>query len=288
MNAERSMAPMEVRRYEIGERDALRMIGRKYNGWLDYHWTQHTSHVIENTGEILNIMHEVDPGAVTERDVRRGRLLAAFHDFEQDFVVADMSFGGLSLDKIVRNPMNEEMSASAASKYMKEFGFSGSDIGDVRGDIDCTIAVPDPDFTGTFYQPKLQTGASLTGIALGLADLGCAGMEGPARFHEDGAAWFRELFIGVREFLDSGELSHQDDLRQFMMGWLQGQVNFAKGRKERTEIEINLLPKPMQEPVRSLFPHFEATIHMTQRNLQLARQFSFSDLITFFGYRHLH
>lgn len=285
MNAERPMAPMEIRRFELGEQAALRMIGRRFDGWVDYHTTQHTIHVIENTGAVLGVMHTVDPSVVTERDVRRGRLLAAFHDLEQNFEVVETSFGGMQFSTIKRDPFNEDRSASEASQYMRENGFSGSDIGDVRGDIACTIAVPDPMFPGTFYQPKLQSGASLTGIALGLADLGCAGMEGPDRFHEDGAAWFRELFVGVRELLESGELSHVDDLRQFMMGWLQGQVNFAKGRKERTEVEIGLLPAPMQEPVRSLFPHFDATIRMTQKNLQLAKQFSFSDLITFFGYK---
>lgn len=286
MGREDRITPHEALKFNLAERVGLRIIGEKFDNWLDYHNSRHTLMVVKNAGSILATMHKVDPLAVTERDVKKGGLLAVYHDIVQNFQIISHRTGCLVFDKIERDPNNEARSASEEDNYMAVKGFPKEDREGIYQDMSCTIAVPDPLFPGTFYQPNLGPDSSFIARAVAFADLGCAGMEGPTRFREDGMAWFRELFVGVKDLLSQGGLTteQENDLRDFMLSWLDGQVKFAKGRQKRTALEIEMLPEEMRGPIWKLFPHFESTISMTEKNHRLAQNFSLEKLTTFFGY----
>lgn len=286
MRVENGLTPEMALMFESGEQYALDVIGQRFDGFRDYHNTLHTSRGIEKTGQILTVMNRVDPTLVSKRDIHRGRLRTAFHDIVQNARIVPRHFGSLVIDTIKQDSKNEFNSANEELNYMITQGFPYDDMVGVYQDTACTVAEPDPDFPGSFYQPHLSVHQSFLGMAVALADLGCAGMEGPDRFHEDGTALFREQFIGVRDLLKQGGLTTQQekDLKDFMLIWLEGQTGFTKGRQKRTAIEIGMLPEDMRGPIWELFHHFRDSISMTEKNHRLAQSWSLSELATFFGY----
>ena len=286
MGVEKGPTRNEASRFKKAEQFALGLIEDRFDGELAYHNTKHTSRVIKDTGRILTVMNSIDPIAVPKIDILRGRFVAAFHDVVQEYDLMPQEIGDMVVDKIERHPDNEAKSAFEARRYMATTDLDPANREWVHKDIMCTATLPDSVYVRSFYQPNLYAEQSFIGLAVALADLGVAGMHGPADLHEDGVALFREQFVGVADLLGDVGLTDQQkkDTKDFMLAWLKGQIGFAKGREARTGLEVGLLPEDMRGPVWELFPHFQQSIIRAERHYDLAQEFSLRELATFFGY----
>jgi hypothetical protein len=263
---------------------------------LPFHNKAHTESVIRRTTLVLEAARSADPEAVTERVVEFGKLIAAYHDIVQNWtekVEAHPQFG----KKLVRHRFaieNETDSMDALMICMERANlnsphgnlFSAEDIAIAREAIMATVPDYDPE-TKTAIQPQLNEKSSLVAKALALADLGTAGIDGPESFLVEGDALFRENNLDIAEALAEGDNSDPDAkerYRQRMLKWVQDQISFAEGRKQRLNSELEGLPENVQNEIRKLFINFDATIEAARAQLEARRSMSFEELSRSMGY----
>jgi len=143
---------------------------------------------------------------------------------------------------------NEKASADVAIEFMNQINqevgtqvFSKDDKNTIREAIDATIPGFDPE-KGTVVQPNMNEQSSLVARAVGLADLGTAGMDGPKAFLPEGDALFREENLDILEALKNPKNISGDQkeyYRKRMLGWSKFQPKFANGRKDLLEKELS-------------------------------------------------
>ncbi len=261
---------------------------------LSFHDADHTEGVMRRTEAILNAIREVDPGLVAARDTLLGRFAAAFHDTVQAWEAAEQPEGDAT--KSVRKRLtgeNEKASTQEAISTMRElqkqFGpeiFSEDDEQTVQEAIEATIPGFDPTL-GTATQPNIRQETSVVARAVAMADLGIAGMEGPAEYQRTGDALFREENLDITRDLASGlplPPETQERYRRRMLQWAQSQPRFAEGRQALLEKDIAQFPEEVQKALRELFSQFDATIRSAQEQIERRQAMSFAELAAAMGY----
>lgn len=260
---------------------------------LEFHNEIHTQEVKERTRKILEAM------GVSERRVRLGELLAAYHDTIQGFQEKKRERDGAMMrDRFISK--NEEASAEELITYMKSYpkAFDDEEIGMVLSGIQHTVpdwdipnkTVKQPNFLDSIKEARGQqlnsNSPELVKRALALADLGTAGMDGPEKYIPEGNKIFRE------ENLDFPRLLNDHTQRAFltkrMLDWSQAQVDFAKGRQKLLDDELKGLEPQMTERVRGLFSQFDDSIKAAQVQLEERQEMEkmemFEQLAKSFGY----
>lgn len=237
---------------------------------LDYHGPAHTTEVIARTLRILETVRQHDPSLVSQRDIQRGVLGAAFHDIIQQWEAVPSLQGEVMVIMRKGKPVfNEKGSRYMAGKYMEEanehFGatmFNEEDLDIVGKGILLTVPGYDMQLK-TVIQPGLTRDTDLIAGAIALADLGGAGMDGPDAYATEGDRLFLELNMDVRAALhERRQLTEQQNtlFRSRLLAWTAGQVDFAAGRVARLETELAFIPGHVRPAVAALFDKGEETV----------------------------
>lgn len=253
---------------------------------LAFHNSGHTKRVIGRTDALLEAM-----GA--SADVRAvGELGAAFHDTVQEWEAKPNPDGSISRKRF--HKQNEETSVREAQSYMDEvnknegrivFGEDHKKM--VEDGILATIATGWDKEHSTVAQPNLKEESPLLAKALALADIGGAGMDGPAQYIYEGSALFREENLDILSAMQKPEKltdEQKENFRKRMLAWSKFQPKFAEGRKARFEMEIAGLPPAAQEKIRQIFNKFDASIRAAQDKASQRESMNFEELARDFGY----
>ncbi len=257
---------------------------------LEFHNETHTQEVMERTRRILEAM------GVSERRIRLGELLAAYHDTIQGFQEKKRERDGAMMrDRFISK--NEEESANELIAYMKSCPgvFDDEEIGIVLSGIQHTV--PDWDIPNkTVKQPTFldsittalgqlldSNSPELVKRALALADLGTAGMDGWEKYIPEGNNIFREENLDFPRLLN--DPAHREFLTKRMLSWSQAQVDFAKGRQKLLTTELGGLEPQMAQRVRELFSQFDDSIRAAEAQLEERQKMeTFKQLAESFGY----
>ncbi|HET9946447.1 MAG TPA: hypothetical protein VFQ63_00075 [Patescibacteria group bacterium] len=287
-----------------GITEALYVIDRSFEttslieNRLAYHTRPHTEGVISRTGTILRAIQQANSATnlVTDRDVALGEFAAAWHDTVQHWQPNNVPDAqGQEMRKRKRAlGDNERDSADLAVAYMKaankQLGnvFSRRDMKVVEEAI--MLTVPNFDVAlGTVTQPNFaKYKGNLVAQAVALGDLGGGGMEGfptarwesDALFVEDNLdfeAYRRTYQEADRERrLSSVREPDREQLYQArMIGWLESQIRFSKGRQGQLQQEIASMDTRVQEPVRQLFSHYDEALTAVQSFVNQRRSMDF-------------
>lgn len=238
---------------------------------------------------ILDAIRRADPTLLQSRDVQIGRLAAAYHDTVQGYEAVETPDGAFSktMRKRFMGP-NEQASAQEALEYMAtdQRVFGERDMRIVREAIDATVPAFDPE-SKTIIQPNLTNNSNLVVLAVALADIGGAGMDGPDAHLADGDTVFREDNLDITELIrEKAPLSaeQKEYFRSRMLAWTNSQTTFAEGRYARLETELAAIPESARDAVKVLFDKFEETIHASQERVEKRSAMTFEDLARDFGY----
>ena len=276
---------------ERGKREALQRIEERFGergDFRDYHNARHTESVIRRARGLFSAIRAADAAALDERRARLGELAAAWHDAVQDCRI-DIAADGAFTRKTRRcfTGANEAASAEEAIRYMREArAFLPEDEEDVRRAILATVPKPALE-QGTVAQAHLSGDSAIVARVVALADLGCAGMDGPEEFIREGNAVFREDTVDLRAALqDAGSIS--DEQKAFfkarMLAWSEGQETFALGRKALFDAELGNLSEAAKRAVSALFSSFGASISRAREKTEERRAMPFEELVRDFGY----
>ena len=180
-------------------------------------------------------------------------MAGAFHDLIQNWEEKEIPSGSIQRSKFAGK--NEEESFALAAKFMDETNekegeiiFTDEDKKETREAIFATIPGWDREHS-TVSQDLLGPESSLVARALALADLGAAGMDGPAQYIFEGNALFREENLDILNVMSDPEKraalteEQKESFRKRMLGWSNFQPKFADRRKARFEMEIAGLPE---------------------------------------------
>lgn len=264
-----------------------------YPDKLDFHVTKHSKDIVRRTSLILSTLRLVDPTFVRTEDVKKGEILAAWHDVKQDSYAREVTEGEHT--KKIRDrkpqegePTNEAKSATQLKEYLDIFDSERSKSKLTNSEIDDALNVTVPGFNGkTVIQPGLTESSSIFARALALADIGGAGMDSAEQYFWEGDAVFREENMDIREALQvEGELSEsqKDYFKKRMLGWSAFQEVFAQGRKDAFEQEVAPLPEDAKIALRVLFDKFDSNIEAARERAKERASMSFEQLVTSFGY----
>ena len=277
---------------EAAKKEALARIRERYEGEdaLDYHNTRHTEKVVRRASAILAAIYTADRSILDERRLRLGALAAAWHDVIQDCQINEAADGAFTRrTRRCFTGANEAASAEEAIRYMREEGggtFRPEDEEIIRQVILATV--PAADFKeGTMVQANLTPESDVLARAVALADLGCAGMDGPEEFVREGNAVFREDAIDIRDALRSSESISREQKDFFvkrMLAWSRVQEKFAAGRKALFEAELEGLPEEARRAVRPLFSKFDESIAGAGAKTAEREAMTFEELVSDFGY----
>lgn len=281
-----------------GVNQALSLIKERYENSseeknnLPFHNVQHTEGVIRRTEIVLSAIREADPSLVSERDIKLGRLAAAYHDTIQRSEENKVTDGQFT--KVLRRRFagaNEKASAEEGVAFMNEVNsrgksvFSENDKDVIREAVDATVPSWDP-VNKTVMQPKLADNSSLIARAVALADLGNAGMDGGEVYINEGKALFREEQLDIIEALKSGDVSpeQQEYFKKRMVSWHQSQVGFARGRQQRLEAELQAIPEAARDSVATLFSKFDESVRASEEFAHLSEAMGFEEIARDMGY----
>lgn len=250
---------------------------------LEYHRQDHTHAVLRRVEMILNTLK------ASLTDTALGKIAAAFHDTVQNWEeMQDANTGVLKRKRFAGK--NETSSAEEASVFMNEVNQDGQNIfseDDIKMVMEA-IMVTVPGFNGkTVIQPGLQKDSPLVVLAMALADLGAAGIDGAEQFLSEGDANFREENLDISRAIATGNPIAPDQTekyRQRMLGWTKFQPVFAQGRQEAFENEISGLPDNQKESMRSLFNKFDESIKASQERIAKRESMTFEELVKDMGY----
>jgi len=292
-------------RVDEGIEQALAIVKARYedspnpDDVLEFHNRAHTNDVVRRAHVILEMIADSDPQSVSERDLQRGRIAAAFHDVWQEYdITPDPDLDG-SRTRVIRKKRsgsNETKSADEAISFMRESNeregavFTNDDEVVVREAIMATVADYDPELR-TAYQKNLRPESGVVAHALALADLAGAGMDGPDQFFKEGAAFFREDNMDVSRAmraLRGGEPMSDDDKAYYgerMRAWFALQVDFARGRRDRFMKELEGLPAAASQRLsEALFARFDSSIEAAEKRAEDVQGMSFEDRARLMGY----
>jgi hypothetical protein len=261
-----------------------------------FHGREHSQDVIDRSTIILRTLQS-EGTHINEKDIALAKIAAAYHDSKQDWEVNDQwekdsddeKFGKKLRKRKTRD--NEVASAQKAIEAMHyanegagETIFSKTDMKRVMHAIEGTIPGFDPDL-GTVIQPSAEASGDIIVKAIALADLGEAGMTGPAAFLEGGDNLFVEENIDMWD-LDLSTLSDEQKTyyKNRMDGWNTFQPIFANGRKEKLESELKTLPKAARTHLKKLFNRFDESISAAQERADKRTEMSFDDLYKDMGF----
>lgn len=247
------------------------------DGNLSYHNTIHTRSIIGRTVAILTLIHRAAPGVVSERDILLGAHAAALHDYFNESEI--ISSGILTVRKRAGGA-NEMNSTDAALGLMKSPDFFESDRRIMREAIPGTIVAFDPN--KGLIQPNVSADSSLVTVALALADVGSAGMEGPDALTADSYRLFVEDNVTLSRFLNgyaSLTLEQKDELKRKFVSFMAFQKTFVLGRMEEFHERLSYIPDSARIPIHQLFFHFEDSLHHAELLGEQAKSMSFEDLV---------
>lgn len=279
---------------------------------MSFHNSEHTEGVILGIETILSVMQESDSSLVSDRDIAIGRLIAAWHDVVQEWEPNEVEekegeFAGKK--KLFRKRKikdNEKASSGELVSFMIEKVsvtgakiFTKDELFLVVESIDATVPGWDPE-NKTVSQPNLEKKKedsrrnkkikiSMVEIALALADLGVAGMDGPEKFAEDGKRLFREENLDVLEAVKSRGIDgiptdSQIYFKQRMINWLRSQSGFVQGRQKRLDAELQVVPESARQAVLDLFNKFEDSIGASVKVIASCESMTFGELARYMGY----
>jgi hypothetical protein len=270
---------------------------------FDYHNTTHTLNVVNRITEVSKAL------GFNEKTTALAQLNAAFHDTIQDgygvsnrydsiltnedgqiLLSEDKGETSISKEEITRedseelNPnygmykrftvANEEASFEELAQFLRseeaEGFFDESDIAISKIAIHGTIPGFDPE-KGAITQPNLGEDSTELALALGMVDLGAAGMEGARKLLPEGDANFREEHMKwsfeLRHAAESGSLDTIDPdekaaITQKIIGWTKFQKKIAADQRgffsERIQwLEDKGTESAKIEALRELFPTFK-------------------------------
>lgn len=262
---------------------------------LEFHNTEHTENVIQNTEFILEEIKKVAPELVTDRDIARAKLYAAFHDAVQEWEENHTEDGADV--KVTRKRFieeNETASFKELSEYMKAVNMEEKE--QVFTEEDFTLGqqaimgtVPGFDVENkTVYQPNVSKKTPLIARAIALADLGTAGISGGDNSSTEGDRLFREENLDVKEALsDFANMTEvqKEHYKNRMLNWTRFQVSFIEGRKNRLEQEINGLPEVAQSALKNnVFTKFDESISTAEKIIERREGMTFNELAHDMGY----
>lgn len=262
---------------------------RKENN-LAFHNTEHTESVVRRTGSILRTIRMAAPDAVSEKDIALGKLAAAFHDVIQGW--QENQVGEKTLRKR-DSGTNEKASTDEAIAFLnqmnEEFGeiiFSEEDFLVITESINGTV----PGFSvekKTVIQPNITERASLIARALALADIGTAGMDGTAAFFREGNELFREENLDIAHALEHPEAvdkGTRELYKKRMLDWSRSQIDFASGRRDLLDTELDGMPQEAIGPVKNLFSEFNESIKNALQCAEARKKMTFNELVLDMGF----
>lgn len=290
---------------EDGVNEALQIVKNSFENSpetrnnLTFHNTHHTTGVLRRYDAIMNVLKNLDP-TYTERAHGLGRFAAAYHDVVQKWEPEEVESTILEeagLKKIMRKRhigANETASTELALLMMDRINteaavevFTEADKVVVRDTHEVTV----PKFSfekKTVVQPNLHEHSPIVTRAIALADLGCAGMDGPQEFLTEGDALFREENIDISEALNNPQVLTETQIsffRKRMLNWSEFQGSFAKGRKELLEDELlRHYPETARKELLELFSKFDESIDAARNQALIREKLSFLELARDMGY----
>lgn len=276
---------------------------------LSYHNVDHTKSVIERYTRIVSLIREIDPNLISIREIQIGQLGSAFHDDVQNFVekveIEKDTINGMpnpfaGMEKKVRardTINNEEESYKPAIAYMREVNktkpntFTKIDEDMLHQQI--AVTVPDFDIENkTVFQPNLNKDSKIVDIALALADINGAGIDGAEQFINEGNALFREENLDIMEAvfdMRNGQIipeKNKEYFKQRIIIWSQIQPAFAQGRKNLLDKEISSLSPAIQTALKEkIFNKFDESIGATKKLLSERKNMNFEEIIASMGYK---
>lgn len=264
---------LQDRRY--GRRETLRIqdgkeVRRPNPDYLPFH---NSWHVQEAIGAVDNILRSMQKGGapITEKDIRLGRIIAAFHDIVQNWREERQDGWMIKRQRFIGD--NEQASADEFVAYMRKMNeeegvevFSARDMEVGQAAIMATVSGSGLKHN-TVVQPNLTEWLEPLVRAMALADLATAGMGGGARYIDGGNRLFREENLDVVG-ADINELTDEQKelLMRRMLAWKRFQPKFAAGRRDLFESEIAPLPEGAKEELRKLFCKFDESIIAAQKD----------------------
>lgn len=153
-----------------------------------------------------------------------------------------------------------------------------------------------PDFNpklGTVFQKGLEelepgTMESDIATAIGMGDLGTAGMEKPEAFLSEGDALFREENLDILNNVNNPTLPEnvKEAYRKRMLGWTKFQPVFALGRKLKHESECErFIGEGAKERVKELFNNLDNSIEAAKIRTTTREKMTFDELAQDMGYK---
>ncbi len=266
--------------------------GAKTEDRLPYHSAAHTEDVMRRAGTILSVidgaLRAAGKPALERRTFRLTKAAALYHDVILTSRTEQRAEGG---NTRVRDPDNEKNSANHLEAFMldentksgKEL-FTKQDREEGRSAIMATVPQIEAD-KGGVVQPHLRKGVpSLAAVALALADLGGAGMDGPKQNKIESDRLFFELNPDMMLALTSKPLmylssSFHTPYKERILAWSENQLMFAKHRKEAFLEELQLVPEEARAAVQALFGQFDATIEFMERSLEEQRDMGLQPIV---------
>lgn len=255
-----------------------------YNDRLPFHNDDHTRRVHRRTMALLDAME------ITSPKVRcLGAVAALFHDTVQSYSPGINEARSAALAAGFIDSVNEY---APRENLLPPFDYSDREL--VTSAITATVARSTADRC-TVFQPNLYPASHPVVRALALADLGCAGMDGPTQFQKDGDALFRELHPEVLKiagespvrpgFAGAGGRTEamENECLWTMRRWLEGQIQFAEGRQRRP-YELKGLPETARSNVEALFCYFDATIAAAKERIAAVADTNFFQLGSAMGF----
>jgi len=253
---------------------------------MDFHNIAHTENVSRRFYTIINFLKE-NGVSVSERDIQLGKIGTRFHDVFKTIKSVSGSDESMSA-KMTLEQMEEENKKTPNT-------FTPDDEQKINNQIMITI----PGFDGkTVVYPSINEKSTPIEIALILADLGGAGMDGALQFKKEGDAVFREENLDIKEYINSGmkkviknneelqkDSENIDSYKTRMFNWSKNQITFAEGRKEAFEKEISGFPKEVQEKLKKdVFNKFEESISYIMAIVKNRENMTFQQLAIDMGY----
>lgn len=242
---------------------------------LYFHTRPHTRGVINRVTSIAEAVHKVSPEEVSASDIEAVRFGAGKHDEIQiskpiEVTVVDSQGKDRMLIKRQRaTGLNEEESAESAQQFLdKEILPKGlmtkeQAEGAIKG-----ILLTKPGFNvelGTVIQPGFADNPFIA-QAIALSDLAASGMNGAEAAVYEAVGLFWEDFMSIRRYKEGvsendrreirlGQLDIESFYKDQILGWLDAQVKFTKGRQKLVWGEIDSLniSEKGKNAVRELF-----------------------------------
>lgn len=242
---------------------------------LDFHNARHTENVVKRIETILEAMHKANPRIVSDRDIFLGKVAAVFHDLHQ-LPTFPMH---LLEERTVSIPGNsEKTSADSAMNFMSLYPnlFFDNEKTLVQDAILSTEVEFDIRYRTVRAKEKPKNSIA---AALVLADTGTAGMDGGPAFIEDGNALFRERFPNIFKETAAFDEKERTVIRQKILNWSEGQIQFVRGRQALFEEEISLFQEDVRPAIRKLFSKFEESSQAAQKKFLQRTHMSFNDLM---------